>query len=245
MSAPSAANDDLGRETLHLVEAHLGRYNRWMFDQLAPAIHGRILEIGSGTGTMSAFMQGAPRLALTDVEPASLEELKAKFGTLPGVSVDFWDLNHEPPAGIGDETFDTVVCLNVLEHIAQDDEALRRMHRRLAPGGRLVLLVPAHQLLFNGFDRGVSHFRRYARRGLGRQLAAAGFVVERSWYFNMLGALGWFVNGNLLGKTLLPAGQLKLIDALVPMLRLESCLPRPFGLSVIAIARVPGATDAG
>jgi SAM-dependent methyltransferase len=231
----STAND-LGRETLQLVEQHLGRYNRWMFDQLRPGISGRILEIGSGTGNMSAFMEDAPRLALTDIESESLEELKAKYGDRPHVSVDYWDLNDEAPASLMTEQFDTVVCLNVLEHIRDHEAALRRMRDRLAPGGKLVLLVPAHQMLFNGFDRGVSHFRRYDKRGLAELLTQSGFKLERSWYFNMLGALGWYVNGNILGKTLLPAGQLKVIDALVPILRLESHLPRPFGLSVIAIA---------
>jgi SAM-dependent methyltransferase len=232
---------DLGRETLHLVEAHLGRYNRWMFAQLAPAITGRVLEIGSGTGTMSAFLQGAPRLALTDVEPASLRDLQARFGSQPGVTVDAWDLNEAAPERLQQEAFDTVVCLNVLEHIEDHEAALRRMFERLAPGGRLVLLVPAHPRLFNGFDRGVRHFRRYEKRGLAALLTRAGFGLERTWYFNMLGALGWFVNGNVLGKTLLPAGQLRLIDALVPVLRAEQWLPRPFGLSVIAIATRPAA----
>ena len=99
---------DLGRETLHLVEAHLGRYNRWMFEQLAPAISGRILEIGSGTGNMSAFMLDAPRLALTDIEPESLADLRAKFGDRPGVTVDPWDLNEEAPESLRGERFDTV-----------------------------------------------------------------------------------------------------------------------------------------
>ncbi|MDB5098858.1 MAG: class SAM-dependent methyltransferase [Cyanobacteria bacterium RYN_339] len=234
-----STSSDLGRETLHLVEAHLGRYNRWMYDQLRPGISGRILEIGSGTGNMSAFMLDAPRLALTDIEAESLDDLAAKYGDRPHITVDHWDLNDDTPASLLTEQFDTVVCLNVLEHIKDHEAALRRMFDRLSPGGRLVLLVPAHQMLFNGFDRGVSHFRRYNKRGLGELLRGAGFALERSWYFNMLGALGWYVNGNLLGKTLLPAGQLKLIDALVPMLRLESFLPRPFGISVIAIARKP------
>jgi SAM-dependent methyltransferase len=233
------ATRDVGRETLALVEAHLGAYNVWMFEQLAPAISGSILEVGSGTGNMTAFMTESPRLALTDVNPESLEDLRAKFGPRPGVTVSYWDLNEALPDDLAGERFDTVVCLNVLEHIEHDGVALRRMYDCLAPGGRLVLLVPAHQLLFNGFDRGVSHFRRYSRRGLAAELTASGYEVEKTWYFNMLGALGWFVNGNLLGRTLLPAGQLKLINKLVPILKLESRLPRPFGLSVISIARRP------
>lgn len=235
MTAPP----DHGRETLHLVEAHLGRYNRWMFEQLAPAIAGRVLEIGSGTGTMSAFLLEAPRLALSDVAPDNLQDLSSRFGQRPGVTVDRWDLNEEAPEALREERFDTVVCLNVLEHIEDDAAALGRMFDRLTPGGRLVLLVPAHPWLYNGFDRGVRHFRRYEKRSLAALLAQVGFRLERSWYFNMLGALGWFINGHLLGKTLLPAGQLRLLDALVPLLRAAPRLPRPFGLSVIAVASRP------
>lgn len=234
------AVDHVGRHTLALVEAHLGVYNTWMHEQIAPAVRGRVLEVGSGTGTMSAFLAGAPRLALTDIEPASLADLAAKFGGREGVTIDAWDLNDPPPAALAAERFDSIVCLNVLEHIEDDAAALGHLFALLAPGGRLALLVPAHQALYNGFDRGVHHFRRYAKPGLAAKLAAAGFVVERQWYFNMLGALGWFVNGNLLGRTILPAGQLKVIDRLVPILRLERLLPRPFGLSVIAIAAKPG-----
>lgn len=228
---------DRGRETLALIEHNLGRYNRWMYDQLAPWVCGRILEVGSGIGNMSAFMIDAPRLALTDVEPESLADLQAKFGDRPTVTVDTWDLGEEPPARLLDEVFDTVICLNVLEHIEDDHAALLRMRARLAPGGHLVLLVPAHQMLFNGFDRGVRHFRRYNKGGLAHSLTRAGLVPTESWYFNMLGALGWYVNGNMLGKSVLPAGQLALIDRLVPLLRCESLLPRPFGISVIAIAK--------
>ena len=107
----------------------------------------------------------------------------------------------------------------------------------MAPDGTLAILVPAHPALFNGFDRGVGHFRRYTKADLREKLESAGFVVERLWAFNMLGALGWFVNGNLLGKTELPEAQLALFDKLVPLLRLESKLPRPFGISYIALAR--------
>lgn len=227
---------DRGRETLALIEQSLGAYNRWMYEQIRPGVSGRVLEVGSGIGNMSNFLLDAPRLALTDVEPDSLADLRARFGARPGVSVDHWDLNLAPPATLAQERFDTIVCLNVLEHIEDDHGALVRMRELLAPGGRLALLVPAHARLYNGFDRGVRHFRRYEKRGLEAALVRAGFAPRRLWYFNMLGALGWYVNGNLLGRTVLPGNQLKLIDRLVPLLRFESALPRPFGLSVIALA---------
>ncbi len=227
---------DTGRTTLETIEAHLGRYNTWMFDQIRPAVGRRILEIGSGIGNMSAFMTGAERLALSDVDPRHLDDLARKFGDRPGVSVSAWDLGQDPPAPIASETFDTVVCLNVLEHIEDDERALVRMRERLVRGGRLALLVPAHGWLFNDLDRGVGHFRRYGHKGLVRLLERTGFAVETCFHFNMVGAVGWFGSGTVLRRKTLGGAELGLFDRLVPMLKLESRLPRPFGISLIALA---------
>lgn len=227
---------DRGRQTLALIAEHLGRYNAWVFEQIRPAIRGSVLEVGAGIGNMSAFLLGAPRLALTDVDPASLADLERRFGRRQGVTIARWDLNAPPPEAIARERFDTVLCLNVLEHIEADRQALAHMRALLAPGGRLVLLVPSHPWLFNRLDRAVRHHRRYDRAGLASRLAEAGFVSVRTWRFNALGALGWWLNGSLLGREVLPGGQLRLIDRLVPLLKLERLAPRPLGLSIIAIA---------
>jgi SAM-dependent methyltransferase len=235
LNVPTIA--DTGRATLETIEANLGRYNTWMFEQIRPAIGNRILEIGSGIGNMSAFMTGAERLALSDVDPRHLDDLACKFGDRPGVTVSNWDLGQDPPEPIANESFDTVVCLNVLEHIEDDVRALRRMHERLVPGGRLALLVPAHAWLFNDLDHGVGHFRRYARRPLMSLVERSGFAVETCFHFNMVGAIGWLGSGTILRRKTLGGTELGLFDRLVPMLRLESRLPRPFGISLIAIAR--------
>ncbi|MNT79158.1 hypothetical protein D3C72_2184660 [compost metagenome] len=97
-------------------------------------------------------------------------------------------------------------------------------------------MVPAHAWLYNGFDKGLEHYRRYSKADLKGLLAECGFRTQRAWYFNALGALGWFVNGTVLRKTLLPTGQMKLFDLLVPLLKLERWIPLPFGISAIAIA---------
>jgi SAM-dependent methyltransferase len=227
---------DVGHETLVRIEGALGRYNTWMFEQIAPFVGRRVLEVGSGIGNMSAFLVPAERLALTDVSDTYLSLLRERFGDRAGVSVDHWDLNEDAPASLTRGGFDTVICLNVLEHIRDDRAALERMRAMLAPGGRLVLLVPAHALLYNGFDEGLDHFRRYDKPGLATLLGETGFTPTSSWYFNFLGAIGWFVNGNVLRKKLLPTGQMKLFDLLVPLLKLERLVPLPFGISVIAVA---------
>ncbi|MNK87028.1 hypothetical protein D3C87_1069540 [compost metagenome] len=232
----SAGERDVGYETLERISEALGRYNVWMYEQIASAVGEEVLEVGSGIGNLSTFLQERQRVCLTDVSPSYLGILRARFGHLHQVSVHPWDLNNAPPEAIRARSFDTLICLNVLEHIEDDRAALKRMRTLLKPGGRLALLVPAHAWLYNGIDKGLEHYRRYSKLGLNRMLVECGFRSRKTWYFNALGALGWFVNGTLLRKTLLPTGQMKAFDLLVPLLKLERWIPLPFGISVIAIA---------
>ena len=141
------------------------------------------------------------------------------------------------PAPFAARGVDTVLCLNVLEHVDDDRAALRRLHDALIPGGRLILVVPAHQRLYGAIDRAIYHHRRYETDGLVRKLADAGFQVERTQFFNRLGVVGWYVNSVLLKRTKVPGFQLRLQNLLVPVLRAEAALPLPFGLSLIAVAR--------
>ncbi len=230
---------DIGHETLSRIADALNRYNDWMYEQIAPHLGERVLEIGSGIGNLSTYLQEREHLTLSDISPAYLEILRERFGSDPAVEIRHWDLTEEPPPELAPATFDTVVCLNVLEHVAEDHAALRRIHRLLRPGGKLILLVPAHPFLYNQFDRGLEHYRRYDRKGLRACLIRNGYHPERLWYFNALGALGWFFNGSLLRRKLLPSGQMRLFDRLVPFLKWERLLGPPFGISVIAVARTP------
>jgi SAM-dependent methyltransferase len=147
------------------------------------------------------------------------------------------DLRDFDPAPLAARGLDTIVCLNVLEHLADDRGTLRRLHAALAPGGCLLLLVPAHEWLFGAIDRAIDHQRRYEQAGLVAKLEEAGFRVEHTRFFNRLGVVGWYLNSVLLGRTRVPGFQLHLHNLLVPFLRAESTLPLPFGLSLIAVAR--------
>ncbi len=231
---------DIGLETLDRIDASLVRYNDWLFEQVEPALTGNVLEIGAGIGTFSGRLVCRESVVLTDVSDAYLERLRAKFADVPNVRVMRWDLNDPAPAEIERGTIGGILCSNVLEHIRNDVSALDEMYRLLAPGGRLALLVPAHSLLYNSFDVGLEHFRRYSRKPLVTLLESTGFEVEDCWHFNAFGAVGWFVNGNLLRKKVLPSGQMRIFDALVPLLRMERTLRLPFGVSLVAVARKAG-----
>lgn len=218
--------------------AELDRYNHWIYEQIAAAIGRRILEVGSGTGNITQFLcAGGQQVMATDVVPGYRNELQRLFGAKPNVQVGKFDLDKEAPPEFIARPFDTVVCLNVLEHIEDDLFALQQMNRTLAPGGKLALLVPAHRILYGEFDRAVGHFRRYEKRELTGKLKEAGFAVREMKFFSLLATLPWLVNGRLLKRDYLPANQANLADRLVPLLKLERFIGPPCGLSLIAIAQ--------
>jgi SAM-dependent methyltransferase len=129
--------------------------------------------------------------------------------------------------------------LNVLEHIPDDGAALADLRERLLPDGRLLLLVPAHPLLFGATDRAIGHQRRYSVGALRSLLRRRRFHVDALRPVNPVGAFGWLVSSRLLGRERIPTAPLRLYDALVPVLRPLDALRLPFGLSLWAVAR-PG-----
>jgi glycosyltransferase involved in cell wall biosynthesis len=231
-------NADPGYQTL-LRLSRAERYNRWMFEQLSPWLGRRVLEIGSGIGSFTRYLVGRDLVVATDLNPRYLHILANTFEHHTRVEVTPLDLMDFDPAPMAARRIDTIVCLNVLEHVEDDLGALRRLHATLVPGGRLLLLVPAHERLFGAIDRAIDHHRRYDRGGLAARLQDAGFQVEHTAFFNRLGVLGWYLNSVLLRRTRVPGFQLHLQNALVPLLRAEAAVPLPFGLSLIAVARRP------
>jgi 2-polyprenyl-3-methyl-5-hydroxy-6-metoxy-1,4-benzoquinol methylase len=225
----------VGAETLEQLSG-AERYNRWMFDRLRRWVGRRVVEIGSGIGNLSAFLvEGdCERLVLTDTREEYLDRLRTRFAKHPNVAVARLYLPNELGTLTG-QHFDTIICLNVLEHVEDDSGALQAMRRMLAPKGRLILLVPALPALYGTMDKALGHHRRYQRAPLTSLLQATGFKVAHVEYFNLAGVPGWWFAGRVLRRPMIPAGSLKLYDALVPLFRLERLLPWRVGQSLIAI----------
>jgi 2-polyprenyl-3-methyl-5-hydroxy-6-metoxy-1,4-benzoquinol methylase len=218
--------------------AELDRYNHWIYEHISHALGRRVLEVGSGTGNITRFLcAGGREVTATDVVPSYRNELERVFGAYPNVRVGKFDLTAEAPHAFVADPFDSVVCLNVLEHVEDDLFALAQMRALLAPAGKLALLVPAHQFLYGAFDRALGHFRRYEKRELAGKLKAAGFAVREMKFFSLVAALPWLINGRLLKRDHIPAGQANLANLLVPLLKLERLIGPPCGLSLIAIAQ--------
>jgi 2-polyprenyl-3-methyl-5-hydroxy-6-metoxy-1,4-benzoquinol methylase len=162
-----------GRAILQSL-SHARRFNKWMVDVIGPYLGTRILEIGSGLGNISRHLPKKERLIVTDIDATYLELLREAFEDNELVNVAKLDLNCQADFdALGSEVCDTAVCLNVLEHIEHDQDALRRLRQLLVPGGRLVLLVPQYPGLYGSYDRHVEHYRRYTRQLLDETLRPA------------------------------------------------------------------------
>lgn len=222
------------------------RFNAWMAETIAPFAGKRVLEIGAGIGNLTRRL--APGRALyiaSDIESEHLSRLAARLAHRPNVRVARVDLTRwedfEPLQG----TVDTVVCLNVVEHVEDDLLALRNLHRVLAPGGRAIVLVPEGQSIYGELDVVLGHWRRYAEPELRAKMEEAGFEVERVFGFNRVTRPGWWWNGRVLKRRTFSRLQLWFFDRLVWLWkRLDGWLPWP-GVSLIAVGRKPEAAGGG
>jgi SAM-dependent methyltransferase len=227
----------VGHENLELI-SHSQRFNNWLFEEILPGLHGDILEVGSGIGTFTdKLINGFPasNITLTDVSLAYCRELGNRYSGNKKISTCQLDLNNSLDyERIGYGKFDSIVAINVLEHVEKDEFALRQLYRMLKDRGTLILLVPCHGFLYNVIDKNVGHFRRYTKSDLEAKIRKTEFTVDRVFYFNVLGMLGWYLNGNLFKKSQVSGMGLKVMDALVPTLkRIERITGKRVGLSLI------------
>ncbi len=216
----------------HLGQAH--RFNDWVFSQFRDRLGHDVLEIGCGTGNFTQLIAAAGhRVTGCDIDDAYVAQAAQRLRPYPEARVMRKDATQ---AEFG-QSFDSVVLLDVLEHIEDDVGMLRRLRGALRPGGTLILKVPAMPFLLCGMDRAIGHYRRYSKRSLAARLREAGFVMVRQRHFNAAAVAGWFINGKLLGRVTPPAGQLAAFERLLPVLRfLETLLRPPFGISLITTA---------
>jgi SAM-dependent methyltransferase len=241
----SAANIDaqqasvVGGRTLE-VFTETPRLNAWLFSKLAPHIHGDVLEVGSGIGNLSRLIiERASSTVLSDMEPHYIEALERAFGADPRVRIGFYNLDAEPSAEIAGRRFDAIVAVNVIEHILDDHALVRRLAALLKPGGKLVVYVPACPFAYGSLDRALGHYRRYTPDSLTTLLAGAGLSVARPSYINLLGLLGWTVNGRVLRRQQLSHRQIAVFERLMSLFQLEDRFRLPIGLGVYAAAQSP------
>ncbi len=231
-------DDEYGSRILVELE-RTRRFNGWMADVLRPHLGDRILEIGAGIGNLTSQFIPRELYVASDINPHYLRYLRSYSAGKPYLHVRKVDVEQrEDFAGLEGQV-DTVVALNVIEHVPHPDVALRNLFDTLAPGGRAVILVPQHPALFGTLDTGLGHHLRYTPDGLRSLMTGAGFEVARMFDFNRVSAPAWWLNGRVLKRQTFSRLQLKTFDAALPILRrLDRLLPWT-GISVIGIGTKP------
>jgi len=220
--------------------AQTPRFNRWMAATIRPWVGARVLEIGAGIGNLSQYL--APRrqqYIASDFDEEHLARLRVRFQNRPNMALARCDLSRPEDFAPFEGQFDTVICLNVLEHIADDAVGLRNIGAALQPGGRAIVLVPQDQRIYGTLDKVLGHYRRYMEPELRSRMEAAGLRVERVLHFNRVTRHAWWFNGRILKRQHFGRLQLWIFDHLVWLWRrMDGALPWP-AVSIIAIGTKP------
>jgi len=227
--------NDSGHVTLESLGAAPG-ISRWMLGQFDSYLGSRVLEVGCGAGNLTRHLIDRERLVAVDIDPAHVDIVRSKYGHLENLSVLQGDLMDPTLYSRLDGDFDSVVCINVLEHLEQPDVAVRGFKEVLRSGGHALILVPAHDWLFSAADLALGHATRYSRDELFWLLEDAGFEIVSIEQFNRLGVLGWIVN-KMLHRTDIGRLQARAFGWLLPLARVVERLGLLPGLSWIAVAR--------
>jgi SAM-dependent methyltransferase len=216
--------------------AAAGNWKMYWSRQIQLFLTGDILEVGAGIGSNTRFLDcgGAGRWVCLEPDPELAGQLAASLGGMESGRA------HETDCGtlesLSGQQFDTIVYIDVLEHIENDGEELNRAASHLRPGGHVIVLSPAHQRLFSPFDAAIGHFRRYDRPML-RTISPAGLRLDRMRYLDCAGLILSAANMLLLRQSMPTKTQLRFWDQwVVPVSQvLDKLLFYSVGKTIIAV----------
>ena len=227
--------DEYGSAILVRLEA-ARKFNLWMGEVLRPHVGDRVLEIGAGIGNLTNQFIPRELYVASDINPHYLYYLSSYAHGKPYLQVLHLDAgNPEDFKGLEGQ-FDTVLMINVLEHLPNEQVALRNIYSALAPGGRAVILVPRGPSLYGSLDDVLGHRERYTSASLRSGLEQSGFRVETLFDFNRCSVPGWWFNSRILKKKSFSRVQLKILNTAIPLLKRIDPLWPWQGLSLIAVA---------
>jgi SAM-dependent methyltransferase len=223
-------------------------YSRWMHNSYKRYIGKRVLEVGVGLGRNVQFYIQDTEISIgLDIRENSLETVKALYAGYPFETVKC-NLETDDVSFLKEYNIDTVLCVNVLEHIADDAKALRNMKEIVSEGGRIVILVPAHSKLYSFMDKNVGHHRRYDKGQLRAMANEIGLKVAYNRYFNLFGIIpvalkkkfGKPNNRNLSQNLINPVSSKLFNLAAFIMEPIEKLIKVPTGLSEIIVLEKHG-----
>jgi 2-polyprenyl-3-methyl-5-hydroxy-6-metoxy-1,4-benzoquinol methylase len=241
-SIPPAEFDDSDAELSDALSTleEADNYADWLYQLVQPHLGATVLEIGAGHGELTERLRRNAHVTATDLSKRCVDELAVRFEGCDNVDVLHADV---AALGTGGLSFDSVVLINVLEHIDDDINALADLRALLKPGGHICVFVPAFEGLYSEFDQSIGHRRRYRRSQLVSTFDEAGLEIVDAHYVNTVGAVAWWLFTRQLGQVPTQGWSVKLYDRYaVPLIRrLEAGRAPRFGQSLLCIGRRPAA----
>lgn len=209
-------------------------YNQWSVSKFKRYLNGKILEVGCGIGNFTRSLSKFGQVYAIDKNIGYINT-KHKFSKT--AIIGYGDI-EKGKYFFERKIFDCIVCLNVLEHIKDDNRALRNMYNLLGKEGVLVLLVPTQMFLYSEIDKKLGHYRRYEKQDLLEKLSEIGLTVLSTRRLNFLGAIGWFIAGKMLKSAYVTRNKIKVFNLFAPIsLRFEDLMEPLIGTSLLVIAK--------
>lgn len=217
-------------------------YFEWQRKLVVRELGNRVIEVGCGIGNFTRMLLDREAVIAVDREQDCIERLRVRFSGSSNLHAFVADANEESISDLAGFVPDSCVLLNVLEHLADDATVIQRLASILAPGGAIVILVPACPALYGPIDRNLGHYRRYTRQSICKLAETAGLGVRKIHYVNFTGFFGWWVNARVIPREIQSERQIAVFDRFVVPVssRLEAIIPPPIGQSLFAVLRKPG-----
>lgn len=216
-------------------------YSKWIYSIIKPYIQNRILEIGSGIGTMIKNYDDNKFLIASDVNDNYLKIIREKYinkKKLKIIYLDITKIDKSTLKNLKKMNIDTVICINVLEHIRKDQLAIGNIYSVLPNAGRIIIFIPSCPKIYGSLDIAFGHFRRYSKNNITDKLLQSKFKIEYIRYFNFLGIIWWFIAGKILKIRNLPKNTGLLLKIVVSIMqKIESMINPPLGQSLIIVGK--------
>ena len=215
-------------------------YLRYLYHYIKPYVNGAVLEIGAGTGNMtSLLLNSATSLVALEPNRHCIEKLEERISQTNCASIVNAPWDEKSVKFLPHFNFDTVILMNVLEHIEDDIQAINLLPQVMSNDANLIIIVPAFQSLYGPIDKAVGHYRRYNKSNLIFNLKSVGFYSIQARHLNFVGFLGWFINAKILKISEQNDTQIAIFDKyILPIQKsIDSLLRIPVGQSLFIVAK--------
>jgi 2-polyprenyl-3-methyl-5-hydroxy-6-metoxy-1,4-benzoquinol methylase/4-amino-4-deoxy-L-arabinose transferase-like glycosyltransferase len=224
----------------HITMAGAPRYEQAIASEIKPFLGQRVLEVGAGVGNLARQLTNAKELVLTEPIAEYRRQLAASMEYRNNVVISDCDaFSQDGSRWAHNMRPDTVLCVNQLELLEDDKRALDSLAQAIKPGGRLIILVSCHDVLYGSLDRALKRRRRYNAHVLLTMLRGIGLQIDHQKWLGKLILFGWFIESKISRRHFFNPKPVALLNILSPIMRtLDDLMPWP-GLSLLVVARKP------